>query len=315
MSGGNLVLVGTAVLVFVAALLFAQFVYWTAQTRKQAESKELSRRLGTLVEKTSQGIALIRGPNAGPRKGIEAHLEDLLRQAGSPYTLNVLFTRIALAGIGGFVFLLIAFRGPLAIIGLVAGYVPVLILSSQAEARARKLAEQLPDGLDLLSRSLQAGHGISEAMRGVAEEMPIPLAQEFGRVYEEHNLGQDFRICLQNLCRRNPSSFDLQIFVSSVLLQRDTGGNLVEILSNISATIRQRFVFAGKVRALTSEARFTAYILGGLPFVIGGLILFLQPNYLTPLVEDRMGNLMLGGAALSFCTGLFLMKEAAKVEI
>lgn len=310
----NLLLVGTAVVVFVAALLFSQFVYWSMQSRKQAEARELSRRLGTLVEKANQGIQLIKGPNV-QRKGLDAQLEDLVRQAGTPYTLKVLYSRMALAGFGGAFVLFLGLRSPLALVGIAAAYLPVMVLSSQADARARKLAEQLPDGLDLLARSLQAGHGISEAMRSVAEEMPLPLAQEFGRVYEEHNLGQDFRICLQNLCRRNPSSFDLQIFVSSVLLQRDTGGNLVEILNNISNTIRQRFVFQGKVRALTSEARFTAYILGGLPFVIGGLILVIQPNYLNPLVVDPLGNLMLAYCAVSFGIGVFMMRESAKVEI
>lgn len=312
----KVLLVGTAVLVFIAALLFAQFLYWSMASRRQAQLKELSRRLGTLAEKTGTGgIALIKGPGKGDRKGIEADLEDMLRQAGSPYSLNALFGRMALAGFVGVLALGFAFRGPLAIMGLAVGYLPVMILSWQAGARAAKLAEQLPDGLDLLARSLQAGHGISEAMRGVAEEMPLPLGQEFGRVYEEHNLGQDFRVCLQNLCRRNPNSFDLQIFVSSVLLQRDTGGNLVEILANISNTIRQRFVFSGKLRALTSEARFTAYILGGLPFVIGGLIYTIQPNYLTPLGQDPLGHFMLLYSGCSFGLGVFLMRETTKVEI
>jgi tight adherence protein B len=152
-------------------------------------------------------------------------------------------------------------------------------------------------------------------MRGVAEEMPVPLAQEFGRVYEEHNLGRDFRECLTNLCRRNPSSFDLQIFVSSVLLQRDTGGNLVEILNSISATIRGRFVFQGKVAALTSEARFTAWILGGLPFFVIGVIAVLSPNYLTPLFNDPLGTILLIYCASSFLLGVFVMSEISKVEM
>lgn len=312
----NVLLVGTAVLVFVAALLFGQFLYWSMQSRRQAQLKELSRRLGTVAEKTGTGgIALIKGPGRGERKGFEAALEDTIRQAGSPYPLSTLYTRMGLAAFVGLIAMAIALRGPLAILGVAAGYLPVLVLSAQASARSAKLAEQLPDGLDLLARSLQAGHGISEAMRGVAEEMPLPLGQEFGRVYEEHNLGQDFRVCLQNLCRRNPSSFDLQIFVSSVLLQRDTGGNLVEILANISNTIRQRMVFAGKLRALTSEARFTAYILGGLPFVIGGLIYTIQPNYLLPLAQDPLGNFMLLYSGGSFGVGVFLMRETTKVEV
>jgi tight adherence protein B len=310
----NLVLIITVVSIFAAFLLFSQFLYWTLQSKQATQQRELSRRLGTLVEK-SAASSLIKGPAQAGRQGVEAQLDDLIRQAGSPYPLQTLYTRMAIFGGVGFLLLTIALRSPLGLLGLVLAYVPVMLLTGQAQSRAQALADQLPDGLDLLARSLQAGHGISEAMRGVAEEMPLPLAQEFGRVYEEHNLGRDFRECLHNLCKRNPGSFDLQIFVSSVLLQRDTGGNLVEILNNISATIRQRIVFKGKVAALTSEARFTAYILGGLPFAIGGIIAVMQPNYLTPLFVDPLGNFMLLYCVFSFGIGVFMMREASKVEI
>ena len=310
---GDTIIVVTAVIVFAAFLLFSQFLYWTLQTRQATQSRELSRRLGTLVEKTA--APLLKGPTGGGSRGYGAKLDDLIRQAGSPYTLQTLYSRMVMSGIGATLVLALLLRSALCVVGFAAAYVPILLLSGQAQGRAKKLAEQLPDGLDLLARSMQAGHGISEAMRGVAEEMPLPLAQEFGRVYEEHNLGRDFRECLQNLCKRNPSSFDLQIFVSSVLLQRDTGGNLVEILNNISNTIRQRFVFHGKVQALTSEARFTAYILGGLPFAIGGLIATMQPAYLNPLFNDPLGTLMMLYCAFSFGIGVFLMREASRVEL
>jgi tight adherence protein B len=156
---------------------------------------------------------------------------------------------------------------------------------------------------------------VGESLRLVAEEMPDPLATEFGRVLEEQNLGRDTRECFQNLCRRNPSSFDLRIFVSSVLLQRDTGGNLVEILQGIAHTIRERFVFQGKVGALTSEARFTAYILGGLPFAIGSLIFVFSPDYIKTLFGDPLGHVLVGLGAFWFLLGVFIMREVAKVEI
>lgn len=312
MNAENVILVLGVAMAVAALLLFAQFVYWTLQSRAESRQRELSRRLGTLVDKNA-GPALLRA--ASESRGISANLEDRIRQAGSPYPLTTLYTRMAIGGFVGALLVFLLFKNAVAILGLVVAYVPVWLVSRAADSRARRLTEQLPEGLDLLARSLQAGHGISEAMRSVAEEMPLPLAQEFGRVYEEHNLGRDFRECLQNLTRRNPNSFDLQIFVSSVLLQRDTGGNLVEILQSISGTIRSRFTFQGKVRALTSEARFTAYILGGLPFFVIGLIGFLQPKYLTPLFNDPLGNMMLGGSAFSFALGVFVMREISQVEI
>ena len=143
----------------------------------------------------------------------------------------------------------------------------------------------------------------------------MPIAMEFGRVYEEHNLGRDLRDALYNLIRRNPQNFDLRIFVSSTLLQRDTGGNMIEILQNISKTIRDRFIFRGKVKALTAEARFSAYILGGLPFVVTAAIVALRPDYLDPLLEDPLGHFFLGLVACLFFTGVFVMRKVSQVEL
>jgi tight adherence protein B len=152
-------------------------------------------------------------------------------------------------------------------------------------------------------------------MRMCAEEMPMPISMEFGRVYEEHNLGRDLRDCLYNMTKRNPRNFDLRIFISSVLLQRDTGGNMIEILQNISKTIRDRFIFRGKVKALTAEARFSAYILGGLPFLVTGAIVTLNPEYLDPLFEDPLGHMFLGMVVCLFCTGIFVMRKVSQVEL
>ncbi len=312
---GNLVVVVAVALAMAALLLFGQFVYWALQARTERHAAELSRRLGTRTDKEELANALLRAAAPVETRGFGARLDSVIRQAGSPYTLGDLYGRIALAGTIGAVIGGAALRSPVGLLGALLGYVPVLLLTRAAEQRVLRLTSQLPDGLDLLARSLQAGHGLSEAMRGVAEEMPLPLSQEFGRVYEEHNLGRDFRDCMASLCTRNPSLFDLQIFVSSVLLQRETGGNLVEILQNISVTIRGRFLFHGKVRSLTSEARFTALILGGLPFFVIGVIAVLSPNYLDPLLDDRRGQMLVAACAAWFSVGVFTMRELSKVEL
>ena len=200
-------------------------------------------------------------------------------------------------------------------LGVVFGVVPVLILNAQASSRARLLSEQLPDALDLVSRSLQAGHGLADAMSLCAEEMPSPVADEFGRVFEENQLGRDLRTSFNTLSDRNPRNFDLKLFVSSVLLQRDTGGNLIEILGNISKTIRDRFVFEAKVRALTAEARISAIILGSLPFAILGLIAWMRPNYLMPLWDDPFGNKLVAAALVWFAIGTLIMRNVSTVEV
>ena len=223
--------------------------------------------------------------------------------------------RCAIAGLAGAVLFGILSRGPLAVFGLAFAIIPVILLNSKATERARNLSEQLPDALDLVARSLQAGHGLADAMKLCAEEMPSPVADEFGRVFEENSLGRDLRESFETLSLRNPRNFDLKLFVSSVLLQRDTGGNLIEILGNISKTIRDRFVFEAKVRALTAEARISAIILGSLPFAILGLITWMRPDYLMPLWNDPFGNKIVAGALLWFGVGILVMRNVSTVEV
>lgn len=314
MSDPNTLLLVIAIAFVVGAILLGgQFLYWTLTSRREEDQRELARRIGVLSEK--QLSPLLRFGAGRATDGMLGYLDETLRSAGSPFTMDVLYQRILFWAIGGLAGAILLFRSPVGLAGLFLGVVPVLLLSRTAAARLTRLTEQLPDGLELLARSLQAGHGVGESLRLVAEEMPEPLASEFGRVFEEQNLGRDTRECFQNLCRRNPQSFDLRIFVSSVLLQRDTGGNLVEILQGISNTIRQRFVFHGKVGALTSEARFTAYILGGLPFVIGSLIAVLSPSYIEPLFTDPLGKVMIVFGLIWFSTGVIIMREISKVEL
>ncbi len=310
---GSTTLVVVGVLVFVATLLAGQFVYWTVEGRRQARQRDLARRLGTAgMESLRDAPSLLREsrvPQANDR------LDALLRAAGGTTDRQGFLAQVAVSAMLGVFVLAAVLRSPLALAGLVAGVIPWLLLLRRAEARARRIMEQLPDALELLARSLQAGHGFSEALRGAAEELPLPLAEEFGRAHEAQNLGRDLRDVLGDLCRRNPTSFELQLFTSAVLLQRDTGGNLVELLNNLARTLRDRFTFEGKVRALTAEARFTAWVLGGLPFVVGGLLLVVQPGYLRPLVEDTTGQALLVGCGASFLVGVVLMQRAARVEV
>jgi tight adherence protein B len=307
-----MLLVGVA-LAAAAIFMFGQFLYWSVSATKEDKERELSRRIGVLQEKESS--PLLRFGQLRKEGGFASTIDELIRQAGSPYTSTTLFQRMLVAGGIGVAALAILMKSPVALAGAALGALPYLSLSRAADSRQARLTEQLPDALDLLARSLQAGHGLSEAMRLVAEELPEPIATEFGRVHEENQLGRDLRDCIHNLCRRNPRSFDLRIFASSVLLQRDTGGNLIEILYGISNTIRDRFVFQGKLGALTSEARFTAWILGGLPFVIGTLIALMSPHYLVPLYTDRIGQAAMVFAMMWFALGVTTMRELSKVDV
>ncbi|MCB9777213.1 MAG: type II secretion system F family protein [Alphaproteobacteria bacterium] len=304
-------------IVFVGAFLALSFVYWGVQARKEEEARELSRRLGQMSGDPGDSLfrTQVKDELAQALGSTGERMEILLQQAAVNYTVSGLLTRMALFGLLGLVIMFVLLRNAFGVIGIIVAFVPYIVLVSQANARASKISQQLPEALDLMARGLRAGHGLSDAFRMCAEEMPQPISVEFGRVYEEHNLGRDMREALVNLTRRNPANFDMRIFVSSVLLQRDTGGNMIEILQNISKTIRDRFVFQGKVKSMTAEARFSAYILGGLPFVVAGLIMVMRPEYLEPLVDDPIGNGMLIVAACLFSTGVFVMRKVSQVEV
>lgn len=312
-----LIVVLISLLVFVGVLSAANLLYWSYRTRQDFEARALARRLGTLSDNPEASLFLQQksDPWAETLGGLGDRLEALIRESGSDYTLSGLLVRMGAFGIIGAFITSVFIKGVAGFVGVLVGLLPIVILSSRAEERAKELSEQLPDGLDLVARSLQAGHGLSDAMRMCAVEMTPPIAHEFGRVHEEHNLGRDLRECLNDLCMRNPRNFDLRIFVSSVILQRDTGGNLIEILNNISKTIRDRFVFQRKVKALTAESRLSAIILGGLPFFVTFIIMMMRPEYLTPLVSDPIGHWMLGFCFISFTFGVLVMRRISQIEL
>src|SRR5205823_3459480 len=145
-------------------------------------------------------------------------------------------------------------------------------------SRLKKFASQLPDALELVARALRAGHSLAAGMHVVAEEMPSPIADEFGRVYEEQNLGIAIEESLESMCGRVPN-LDLRFFVTSVAIQRQTGGDLAEILDKIGYVIRERYRILGQVKALTAEGRLSGIVLIALPFVLFLVMLHVQPTY------------------------------------
>lgn len=316
----QLLTVLAVVVVFAAVMLAMQGLYWYRVTQNEKEQKELARRLGTLSESEQENLFRIdvkrKDESLSDLGGrIAAEMEDLLLQAGNIWNVQQLITYMVASSLVGMVVLTVMSKNIIGLLGLGAGYLPIFFLRWQIDSRSARITEQLPDALDLMARSLQAGHGIAESVRSCAEETHPPLSAEMARVYEENNLGRDFRDSLQALVARNRNNFDLKIFASSVILQRETGGNLVEILENIAGTIRQRFVFKGKVKALTAEARFSAMILGGLPFFIGGAIYSIRPEYLSVLFTDPLGKAIVVGIVVWFSLGVFVMTEITKVEM
>ena len=197
-------------------------------------------------------------------------------------------------------------------ISLLLAWLPILHLTKIRNDQLTLFEEQLPDALDAITRSLQVGHPFNDAMRMVSIEMKDPIASEFGMTSMEINYGVDFKSAMINLLERKPS-ISLMALVSSVLIQRETGGNLSEVLSNLSEVIRSRFQLQRKVKTLSAEGRLSALILLLLPFVLMGVIYFANPDYLYPLFYEPFGQKLLTISGVSMILGVIWIKKIIKI--
>lgn len=300
--------------IFAGLLLAGSFLYWSVRTREEAEQDELGRRLGVTPAELALRHAREGTPAARALGGFGRSLHALLARAGARATVERLLIQSGLFAAVGLVLTVRLLQGPVQFGGALLGAVPWLYLMRQVRLRDKMLTAQLPDALDLICRSLRAGHAFSDALRIAALEMQPPVNVELAMVFEEHRLGLDMRDSLHHLVQRNPAHFDLRLFASAVLLQRETGGNLIEILEHLSNTIRERLIFENKVEALTAEVRMSAAILTALPFVVGGIILALRPGYMTPLFETAPGRSMLLFAAVLMTAGVLAIRRLSRVE-
>lgn len=315
------------VLAFLAALLAIEGVVLLAGARRPARAERVRERLRTLAPSlraarsaAEEGASALRSESRGRLARLLASLpkgeglDRLLYQAGMPTTPGrfVLLT-LALAGLGFLVTHFAAGGGVRGALGLAAGLVPWLALRRSAHKRMRRFEEQLPEGLELLTRALRAGHGLGSGFQLVGRELEDPIGTEFSLVAEEVRFGLDLRDALQNLVRRvdNP---DLPYFTTAVLIQRQTGGNLAELLDKLSHLLRERTQFHGKVRALTAQGRGAAAFLAlWLPFITG-VIWFLTPEYLMPLVENAWGHAVIALAVGFDVAGYLIARRIADVQ-
>lgn len=299
-----------SVVVFVAVLVSLSALSWGLTARQEARRRQIAHRLG-LEQGPTVALRIDRAHERWPLRW----MRDLIGRAGMHEEVRHLLARILAAALGGVVITGLLFRGPVAVLGLLFGLLPVLLMARRANKRSVQLAEQLPDALDRIGRTLRAGHAFPDALRSAAAELPAPIGEEFARVSEANRLGVDLRTCLEALANQHPDSFDLRLFVSAVLLNRETGGNLVEILDHLAETVRERLIFHQKVVALTAETNVSAIILGALPFVVSGILILLRPAYLLPLLTTTPGRILLFIALGSLFLGLVLMRAFARVEV
>jgi len=222
--------------------------------------------------------------------------------------------------------ILLAFAGFIGGLLLTANYLIAILAAAFSGAllffyiyrkkrkRMRKFQEQLPNALELMARALRAGHAFSSGLKMVADEFADPMGAEFEKVLDEINYGIAVPEAMKNISNRVDCT-DLKYFVISVIIQRETGGNLSEILENISHIIRERFKFEGRVRVLASEGKFSALVLIALPFVIGFAVFIFNQEYIKPLATDPIGRIMIAGAIIMMCVGVFVIKNIIKIKV
>ncbi len=243
-------------------------------------------------------------------------LQKLIVQADAHIKASTLVGLGAIFGAGGFTISWLAgvriWLAPIA--GIIFFLVPFAWLLNKRWSRLRKFASQLPEALELVARALRAGHSLAAGMHVVAEEMPSPIADEFGRVYEEQNLGIAIEDAMKNMCERVPN-LDLRFFVTSVLVQRQTGGDLSEILDKIGYVIRERFRILGQVKALTAEGRLSGVILISLPFGLFLMMLHIKYDYVEKLWTHELGIKMACAALFMQLLGALVIRKIVNIKV
>ncbi|HEX8140908.1 MAG TPA: type II secretion system F family protein [Pyrinomonadaceae bacterium] len=198
--------------------------------------------------------------------------------------------------------------------GLTASALPFIHVFWRRKKRFDQFLEHLPDALELMSRALSAGHAFSESLYMVSTEMPEPIATEFRKTYEEQNLGLSLKLALENLTQRIPL-LDLRLCVTAILIQRETGGNLAEILEKVAHMIRERFRILGDLKTLTTSSRMSAWLLCGLPIFITVVISAMNPDYMSVMVSDPRGHKLIALALLMQLTGMLVVRKILRIKI
>jgi tight adherence protein B len=220
-----------------------------------------------------------------------------------------------LAALVGFALATLATSMPLVSLaaGVVVGMLPLLYVRHVARRRMAKFEEQFPEAIDLLARSLRAGHALTTALQLAAEEMPDPVGPEFQLLFDRQNYGMSLPDALREFAQRVPL-LDARFFVTAVLIQRETGGNLSGVLDNLSNVIRERFTVKRQIRVLSAHGRITGWVLGMLPPIVGALLFLISPDLMSPMITDPIGNLMLAVGFGLQVIGVLIIRRIIDVE-
>ena len=307
-------LLAVVTFVFFVALVLGTYAAVTYLPKFMAE-RELKQRLEDVSPLADTGPAdapaLVIEDAKGPLP-----LQRLIERAGVKATPQSILMSSVAAGAAAAVVVGLATPQTIAMIvaALLGLAAPFLYLKYRASRRLARFEEQFPEALDLLSRAIRAGHAFQTGMGMVADEMTDPVGPEFKKAFDQQNFGLPLKEALNQLAERIPL-LDVRFFVTAVTIQRETGGNLAEILDNLAHVVRERFKILRQVRVHTAHGRFTGYVLLALPAFLAVALSYINPEFTSPLFHERMGQIMLIGGLVLQTIGFFWIRQVIKIEV
>jgi tight adherence protein B len=317
----------TAIIIFVICLIVIELLIYAVKNARSPNRGKIRKRLRkyAYVEEGVGGSDIMRKRVLSEiplvnrlllkMPGIQK-LDNLIIGANVNFPMGfyILFA-IFMAALGSIFGTLVIKNNILALVFIpLFGCLPFFYLSFLKQKRKERLQKQLPEALDLISRALKAGHAFVGGIKLVTEEFDDPIGPEFGEMLEEINYGVSTSVALKNLAKRVDCN-EIKYFVVGVILQRETGGNLAELMDTLAFLIRERFKFDGKVRTLSAEGKLSAVVLVCLPFSIIAYLKFSQPAYMNLLFSDPIGRVMAAVAGIMMIIGIFVMKKMVKIEV
>jgi tight adherence protein B len=313
--------------IFIATVLIIQLATYGVRHMRTTQSMKIRKRLRkyTYVESGVEGSEILKkrvlsdiyflNSLLNNLPGVNS-LDRLMMQANAKYPMGFYLLLSLFLAVVGFLIGLQFTRNPFngILLAFFFGSLPFIELVRKRRIRAEKFKKQMPDALDLVARALKAGHAFTGGFSMAAEEFDDPLGTEFSEMLDEINFGVSLPDALKNLTKRVECE-EIKYFAMGVILQRETGGNLAELIQTLANLIREKFKFEGKVRVLSAEGKLSAVILSTLPFLVAGWIWITNPKYLAPLFGEPFGRMLLLLAGIFMIIGILIMKRMVSIKV
>ncbi|MCC7032027.1 MAG: type II secretion system F family protein [Acidobacteria bacterium] len=315
-----------ALATFVIALALVFGTYWLLVVRPEAADRSATvarlrdyrvkeEAVSLVVEEARLSHIPLLDRLLSRRRDVTGPVERLLVEAGLTMTVGTFILTMFVAGAAGGVlaWMLTGMFSAAAVMAVVGALLPYLVVSRKRAVRLRVFEEQFPEAIDLISRALRAGHAFTTGLGMVADEIPAPVGQEFRRLYDEQNFGMSLPDAMRAMARRVPV-LDARFFVTAVLTQRESGGNLSEVLDNLASVMRERFKLKRQIRVISAHGRISAWVLSALPPALAGILFLLSPDFMRILWEDPLGVRLILIAVVLQITGTIIISRMVRIE-